>query len=173
MQYKNYTLLALSLCLSLVGVAQAQPVNTSAQPDTNARFLQPEKKTSSMLGNKSTSPEPQLIQPRPVFQQSQPAANATKANNTVSTYIAPEKTWQIIRGTDLRAQLDNWSTAAGWSLVWDSEYSYLIQANATFKGDYISAVKQLFTALGDDVNPNLYPELYQGNFVLKVSNQAR
>ncbi|MCB5309626.1 toxin co-regulated pilus biosynthesis Q family protein [Yersinia massiliensis] len=171
MQYKNYTLLALSLCLSLVGVAQAQPVNTSAQPDTNTRFLQPEKKTSSMLGKTNMPSQPQMIQPKPVFQQKQPTPNTAKASTY--TYTAPEKTWQIIRGTDLRAQLDSWSTAAGWSLVWDSEYSYLIQANASFKGDYISAVKQLFTALGDDVNPNLYPELYQGNFVLKVSNQAR
>ncbi|PHZ32584.1 hypothetical protein CS537_06175 [Yersinia mollaretii] len=169
MQYKKNTLLAIPLCLGLIGAVHAQPVNTSAQPDSNKRFLQPENKTSSILSSKNTSSGPQLIQPKPVFQQSQPT---TKASGSAYTYTAPEKTWQITRGTDLRTQLDNWSTTAGWSLVWDSEYSYLIQANASFKGDYISAVKQLFTALGD-INPNLYPELYQGNYVLKVSNQAR
>lgn len=88
MQYKKNTLLAIPLCLGLIGAVHAQPVNTSAQPDSNKRFLQPENKTSSILSSKNTSSGPQLIQPKPVFQQSQPT---TKASGSAYTYTAPEK----------------------------------------------------------------------------------
>ena len=80
--------------------------------------------------------------------------------------------WTVRRDVDLREQLDAWSQRAGWSLVWDSEYSYVMQANAVFTGDFVSAVTQLFSALGS-VNPALYPEVFQGNQVLVVKGQPR
>ncbi|HFS8112827.1 TPA: toxin co-regulated pilus biosynthesis Q family protein [Enterobacter asburiae] len=78
--------------------------------------------------------------------------------------------WIATKGTPLHTVLQDWSDKAGWSLVWNSEYNYTLQANATFRGDYISAIKQLFDALGD-MNPPIYPELYQGNFVLQIGNK--
>lgn len=177
MQYIKKTSSIIPLFLTIISSVNAEMLNNR---DTNTRFLQPEKKALPVSDNKSRLSAAQLIQPKPVlqqtkpiFQQSQPVVNTIKANNAIPTHTPTEKTWEIIRGKDLRAQLDGWSTTAGWSLVWDSEYSYSIQANASFKGDYISAVKKLFSALGEDVNPKLYPELYQGNRVLKVTNQAR
>jgi len=90
-------------------------------------------------------------------------------NVTVKPFIAAPE-WKASRGSDLHSVLQQWSTRAGWSLVWNSEYSYTLLADATFKGDYISAVKELFEAL-DGIHPNIYPELYKGNYVLKVSNK--
>lgn len=191
MQYEKSKLLAIPFFCMLATSVQAETIN---KKDENTRFLKSEKNTPLIEDNKNTLSGTQLIQPKaifqqpkpvfqqpkailqktkPILQQNQPVVNTIKANNSIPTHVVTEKTWDIIRGKDLRAQLDGWSTAAGWSLVWDSEYSYSIQANASFKGDYISVVKQLFSALGEDVNPKLYPELYQGNRVLKVTNQAR
>lgn len=80
--------------------------------------------------------------------------------------------WNVRRDRDLRDQLYDWTQRAGWGLVWDSEYSYVIQASAVFQGDFTSAVQQLFDALGD-LDPPLYPEIYEGNRVLVVKSQPR
>lgn len=191
MQYKKRKLLVIPFFCMLTANVQAETINKSAE---NTRFLPPEKKVSLMKDNNNTLSGTQLIQPKiifeqpktlfqqtkpilqqtkSVFQKNQPVINTSKVSSATAIHAATEKNWEIMRGKDLRTQLDSWSTAAGWSLVWESEYSYSIQANASFKGDYISVVKQLFSALGEDVTPKLYPELYQGNRVLKVSNQAR
>ena len=87
-----------------------------------------------------------------------------------SSRHVPAEVWSVHREAELRDVLYGWSTRAGWSLVWDSEYSYQMQADAVFEGDYVSAVKQLFAALGK-INPPLYPQIYQGNRVLVVKAQ--
>jgi hypothetical protein len=76
-------------------------------------------------------------------------------------------TWRLRAGAPLRDVLYDWSRRAGWTLVWDSEYQYTLDADAQFSGDFPAAVTQLFHALGD-LNPPLYPALYQGNRVLAV-----
>jgi hypothetical protein len=82
---------------------------------------------------------------------------------------APQR-WSVASNAELRDVLYGWSQRAGWSLVWDSEYSYQVQAGAVFSGDFVTAVTELFAAMGQQ-NPPLYPQLYQGNRVLVINAQ--
>ncbi|MBV8046450.1 MAG: toxin co-regulated pilus biosynthesis Q family protein [Paludibacterium sp.] len=79
----------------------------------------------------------------------------------------PMETWRVSNGAALRDTLYDWGQRAGWTLVWDSEYRYTLDADAVFSGDFPAAVTQLFNTLGE-LNPPLYPAIYQGNRVLVV-----
>lgn len=133
--------------------AQKMP-GKDAQPPMNGPLL--ETKTDKFLLNKKESTNKQLTPVNP-FKDS-------------SALYMESAEWKAAKGRPLQSVLQEWSDNAGWSLVWNSEYNYVLQANATFRGDYISAIKQLFDALGE-TNPPIYPELYQGNYVLQVGNK--
>ncbi|WP_440030236.1 toxin co-regulated pilus biosynthesis Q family protein [Chromobacterium amazonense] len=78
--------------------------------------------------------------------------------------------WKIRSGVDLKTQLDEWASLAGWSVIWDSEYSYEMENQATFSGNFIEVVSELFISLRT-MSPRLYPVLYRGNRVLLVKGQ--
>ncbi|MCD4500494.1 toxin co-regulated pilus biosynthesis Q family protein [Chromobacterium vaccinii] len=98
-----------------------------------------------------------------------PKASPKSSAKSVS---AVKPAWRIQPAVELREQLDAWAARAGWTLVWESEYAYLPKLQARFDGDFITAVTALFSAL-QDVNPPLYPVLYQGNQVLVVKSQPQ
>ncbi|MBP4052092.1 toxin co-regulated pilus biosynthesis Q family protein [Chromobacterium violaceum] len=98
-----------------------------------------------------------------------PKASPKPSTKSVS---AVKPAWRIQPAVELREQLDAWAARAGWTLVWESEYAYLPKLQARFDGDFIAAVTALFGAL-QDVNPPLYPVLYQGNQVLVVKSQPQ
>jgi hypothetical protein len=113
----------------------------------------------------------------PVAQAVPPAAAAPTAADSAAQavlqaprHVAPAEVWTVKRGSELRDVLYDWSKQAGWTLVWESEYSYLLQADAAFNGDFVAALSQLFDALRD-VNPPLFPEVFKGNRVVLVKNQ--
>ncbi|CND05399.1 putative secretion system protein PilL [Yersinia intermedia] len=127
--------------------------------------------SQKMLSNAPESPKKQsFLQPtNSAFFAKQAEVVKTTPKAMVKSFTAQPE-WKVRQGSSLHSVLQEWSNRAGWNLVWNSEYSYTLQASATFKGDYISATKQLFDALGD-MNPPIYPELYQGNYVLQVGNK--
>lgn len=140
--------------LSLPVYTLAASTHKAAVNKAVARKAAPKK----VAVRKSASPTvtPQLL-PRPV----PPVAptDATAAN-----------AWRVNSGAALSDVLYDWSQRAGWTLVWDSDYRYTMDASAVFQGDFPSAVTQLFSALGT-LNPPLYPALYHGNQVLVVKAQ--
>lgn len=78
--------------------------------------------------------------------------------------------WRVERGENLFNVLSQWSGDAGWSLLWKVGGSYRVLSSATFSGDFISAVKQLFSAMGMQ-NINIYIKFYTGNKVLLVTSE--
>lgn len=80
-----------------------------------------------------------------------------------------EPHWTVPRDAQLQAVLSDWCQRAGWTLVWQSDYSYRIEASASFDGNFQSAVTGLFTAMAG-VSPSIYPEIYKGNRVVLVKN---
>ncbi len=96
------------------------------------------------------------------------AADAEDATKGASKPAATPH-WTVPRDAQLQTVLTDWCRRAGWTLVWQSEYSYRIEAEANFNGDFVSAVTSMLTALSN-VSPPIYPEIYKGNQVVVIKN---
>lgn len=68
----------------------------------------------------------------------------------------------------LRDQLGDWATQAGFSLVWNARNDYELQSSATFRGDFVAAIREFFAALASN-GLALRVTIYQGNNVMEVS----
>lgn len=87
--------------------------------------------------------------------------------------IKPPEQWQISPGdATLRKALSKWAARAGWQLVWEASVDVPINVNATFEGDFRTAVKRLFQSLSA-ADVNLSGMLYAGNKVLRVTESGR
>lgn len=84
---------------------------------------------------------------------------------TADTPTTPE-IWNITPGT-LRAQLTAWGSLAGYQLIWKADHDYDIEVHANFKGDFLSAIQQLFSGL-QRVGSPLRVTLYKSNNVMEV-----
>ncbi|EFL9197336.1 hypothetical protein ND23_004786, partial [Escherichia coli] len=80
--------------------------------------------------------------------------------------------WSVDRNQDLLNILNKWGQAAGWDIVWKSDYSYRILTAASFSNvDFVTAIQQLFESMGE-VKPKLYIKFYMGNKVLMISDKS-
>ena len=79
--------------------------------------------------------------------------------------------WAVMADSRLRATLEGWSGAAGWTVVWDSPIDYRIRASAVFGGSFEEAVGRLIDAIYQS-NPELVATLYRGNRVLHIQHVA-
>ena len=77
--------------------------------------------------------------------------------------------WQLSQGS-LRTQLDVWTTRASWQLVWNADPDLDMQSRATFRGNFVAAVTQLFEGLHAAGFP-LRATFYPSNNVLEVSDR--
>jgi hypothetical protein len=76
----------------------------------------------------------------------------------------------VEEGYMLHSTLNTWADATGWKVIWNSEHDYLIEANATFAGDFVKASSDLIKAMGD-ARPQITVDYYQGNKVIVISNK--
>lgn len=76
--------------------------------------------------------------------------------------------WEVSQGRMLREQLTDWAVRAGYSLVWSAQNDYELRGSATFRGEFIDAVKRFFAALQSN-GLALRVTIYQGNQVMEVS----
>lgn len=77
--------------------------------------------------------------------------------------------WRLSQGS-LRTQLDVWANRASWQLIWNADTDLDMQSRATFRGNFIAAVTQLFEgvhAAGFPLRATFYPS----NNVLEVSDR--
>lgn len=77
--------------------------------------------------------------------------------------------WQLSQGS-LRTQLDVWASRASYQLVWNADTDLDMQSRATFRGNFVAAVTQLFEGLHAAGFP-LRATLYPANNVLEVSDR--
>jgi hypothetical protein len=76
----------------------------------------------------------------------------------------------VEEGYMLHSTLNTWADATGWKVIWNSEHDYLIEANATFTGDFVKASSDLIKAMGD-ARPQITVDYYTGNKVIVISNK--
>jgi hypothetical protein len=89
---------------------------------------------------------------------------ADKPDVTISSSVS----WKVPAGGTLRDILTDWCEAGGWTLVWNSDYEYPIQAGASFDGDFITATSALVKSLAE-AKPPVKASFYRGNKVLLIS----
>ena len=78
-----------------------------------------------------------------------------------------EKPWELEPG-GLKSQLEQWSERAGYSLIWDSQYDYRLDAGSVFYGDFKKAVQEVIMALYRS-GARIKADIYTRNNVLYIS----
>ena len=84
--------------------------------------------------------------------------------------ISSETTWEVYAGATMEDLLLEWGEQSGWKVIWNSEYSYPIEASAVFNGDFVSAASTLIKAMRN-ATPPVKGEFYKGNRVLVVETE--
>lgn len=80
-----------------------------------------------------------------------------------------EEAWSL-RPAPLNNQLGLWAERAGYQLVWQAENDYLVEFHASFRGTFVGALQQLFSALHKQGVP-LRVTLYEENTIIKVTEE--
>lgn len=75
----------------------------------------------------------------------------------------------VVPGYDLRVTLESWAAATGWTVNWQSEFKYQIEADATFQGDFVQATTDLIKAMSE-ARPTITVDFYAANRVVVISN---
>ncbi|WP_407844109.1 TcpQ domain-containing protein [Desulfovibrio falkowii] len=139
-----------------VAVARPEPLSPMPKP-------MDEMKPPAPTISEKVAPEPA---PLPVVAAvPHPLTLESVAPPLTDTPAAPE-IWNITPGT-LRVQLTAWASVAGYQIIWKTDHDYDIEAHANFKGNFLSAVEQLFSGL-QRVGSPLRVTLYKGNNVMEV-----
>lgn len=97
---------------------------------------------------------------------------ATKGDDAPAGNEAAQRNgFSVKEGQNLQPVLADWAAAAGWSLVWNSEFDYRIEASASFSGEFVDAATALITAMSG-ARPAITVDFYKGNHVMVVSNKS-
>jgi hypothetical protein len=82
--------------------------------------------------------------------------------------VPPVKLWAAGRGHSLQSILEDWAEEAGWSVVWQSDRSYILQASAQFTGEFVDAATAILEPFGK-ATPPVFGQFYAGNKVLLIT----
>ena len=96
---------------------------------------------------------------------------ATKGENFEPYKPAAASQFSVSAGQMLHPVLAEWASKSGWTVIWETEYDYRIEANASFNGNFVDAVTQIVTAMAE-ARPAITVDFYQGNNVAVVSNKS-
>jgi hypothetical protein len=92
-----------------------------------------------------------------------------ETHSPVRSDIDVRELWIASTGQSLRTVLVDWAKRAGWTIVWQSDREYPVDAMATFSGDFMKAAEQLFEGFSTAV-PAPSAHFYKGNNVLLVES---
>ena len=79
--------------------------------------------------------------------------------------------WLVYENSTLENTLMDWADRAGWTVIWDSSYSYPIEASAEFRGDFVSSASHLLKTMAR-AQPPVSGEFFKGNKVLVLTTRA-
>lgn len=82
-----------------------------------------------------------------------------------SIYKPAQDIWEVFAGTTLEDILMDWGDRSGWTVIWNSEYSYPIVADAQFRGEFVDVAAKLIRSM-ERARPPVRGEFYKGNKVL-------
>ena len=135
-------------------VSPESPAVTSALNDAAAQT-----KTDAAAPEISVADTPPIV--------TTPVPATSPAVTIVAEPMLPE--WLITPGS-LHTQLESWTKQAGYQLVWSTDTDLDMQSRASFRGNFVGAVTQLFEGLHSAGFP-LRATIYQVNNVLEVGDK--
>lgn len=102
-----------------------------------------------------------------------PASDSSRlaGKGDFTEYKPASEGFSVAQGQMLHPSLSDWAAKAGWTVVWNSEFDYRIEASANFSGDFIDAATALVAAMSD-ARPAITVDFYKGNRVIVVSNKS-
>jgi len=140
------------------------PVETVASPLPAASTGGPQ---SILPSSAAAAPPPPEPPPPPASLSAPPPAPPPPPPPPAPPPVVVQEVWTAPAGRQLKAVLDDWAGRAGWTLVWQSDHDYPLEASASFTGDFTDAAQQLVAALAT-VAPAPFANFYKGNRVLVV-----
>ncbi|WP_279140058.1 TcpQ domain-containing protein [Bilophila wadsworthia] len=135
-------------------VSPESPVVTSALNDAAAQT-----KTDAAAPETSVADIPKIA--------ATPVPATSPAVTIVAEPMLPE--WLLTPGS-LHVQLEGWAGRASYQLVWNADTDLDMQSRASFRGNFVAAITQLFEGLHAAEFP-LRATLYPANNVLEVSDR--
>lgn len=79
----------------------------------------------------------------------------------------PDMTWTAGSGMTFDSVLQSWAQRAGWTVLYNTNINYPIEATATFNGPFLKAVEDLTYSVHSHPPPLVQP--YTGNHVILVT----
>ena len=149
-----------------------QPVPAMAQPPVVAPVTPESPAVASALNDaaaqtKSAAAAPETPPADAPKIEATPVPATSPAVTIVAEPMLPE--WLITPGS-LHTQLESWTKQAGYQLVWSTDTDLDMQSRASFRGNFVGAVTQLFEGLHSAGFP-LRATIYQANNVLEVGDK--
>jgi hypothetical protein len=149
-----------------------QPVTATAQPPVVAPVTPESPAVASALNDAAaqtksaaTAPETPPVDAPKI--EAKPVPATSPAVTIVAEPMLPE--WLLTPGS-LHVQLEGWAGRAGYQLVWNADTDLDMQSRASFRGNFVAAITQLFEGLHAAGFP-LRATLYPANNVLEVSDR--
>lgn len=149
-----------------------QPVPATAQPTVVAPVTQESPAVDSALNDAAAQTKSAAAAPEtPLADAPKIEATPVPATSSAVTIVAepmlPE--WLLTPGS-LHVQLEGWAGRASYQLVWNADTDLDMQSRASFRGNFVGAITQLFEGLHAAGFP-LRATLYPANNVLEVSDR--
>lgn len=142
---------------------RAQPPVTTQDPV--AAPVSPESPVVTSALNDAAAPETSVADIPKIAATPVPATSP--AVTIVAEPMLPE--WLLTPGS-LHVQLEGWAGRASYQLVWNADTDLDMQSRASFRGNFVAAITQLFEGLHAAGFP-LRATLYPANNVLEVSDR--
>lgn len=125
-----------------------------------------------------TLPEIHDLPVDPVYDIRHRDQDARNAPDAAATSVDPDAPitarhghWEARKGRGLREILEIWAEASGWTVAWESDHAYRLQASARFDGSFVEAAEDILVSY-ERATPPLFGTFYTGNKVLVVQSQA-
>lgn len=149
-----------------------QPVPATAQSPVVAPVTPESPAVTSALNDaaaqtKSAAAAPETPSADAPKIEATPVPATSPAVTIVAEPMLPE--WLLTPGS-LHVQLEGWAGRAGYQLVWNADTDLDMQSRASFRGNFVAAITQLFEGLHAAGFP-LRATLYPANNVLEVSDR--
>ena len=149
-----------------------QPVTATAQPPVAPPVSPESPAVASALNDaaaqtKSAAAAPETPPADAPKIEATPVPATSPAVTIVAEPMLPE--WLLTPGS-LHVQLEGWAGRAGYQLVWNADTDLDMQSRASFRGNFVAAITQLFEGLHAAGFP-LRATLYPANNVLEVSDR--
>lgn len=158
-----------------IGVVRTLGASSFAAPVTAAASLAPATHAEEIEESQQAPKQQVKAQAQTQIKQQAPAQAALSEIKTeplkpaitpVKPMLPQIKVW-VLRPGSLMNQLDEWAKGENWKLIWQANYDLDLNADASFSGDFIKVLEQIFNSLPKK-NNGLRVSIYKQNKVVEV-----